>query len=107
MSWSRRRTGGMWTRSWTRWSPAASRPAFSPGRTAMTRRPAPLLLLDRNDQHAVDSAAIHLDNLEAPVPGGDPIGDDRHPVEASHQIAAQGVKIRPLAGQARHPEHLL
>src|SRR5579864_3894011 len=48
----------------------------------------PFLCLDRHNQHAIDSAAVHLDDLEAIVVGGDPVRHHRHAIEPSHQIAA-------------------
>ncbi len=81
-----------------------SRPGSSPAPMATaTSLPARLQRLDRHDQHAVDAAAVHLDDLETVIADGDPVGYHRHAVEPGHQVAAQGVKIRPLARQAGEP----
>src|SRR6185503_16654928 len=62
---------------------AGSSPAMTmPGderRCLLLLRPPPFVA-GRRDQHAVDAAAVHLDDLEAPVGGGDAVGDHRHPV---------------------------
>src|ERR1700746_3217281 len=106
MSWSRRKTRGMSTRS----SMRSSLRAFPPPccRAARTRRKlACRHRVDRPDEHAVDATTIHLNDFEAPVAGCHAVGNHRHTVEARHQIAAQRVEIRILAGQLANTQHLL
>ena len=61
----------------------------------------------RGHQHPIDAAAVHLNDLELVAVGGDSVGDHRNAVEPRHQIAAERVKIRILAGQVRQTQHLL
>src|SRR5204862_6378896 len=103
---SRRRTAVTSSRSSTRWSPPASPPACCRAARTWLNPIPPALRADWRDQHAVDAAAIHLDDLEAPITGGDSVRDHRHAIEPRHQIPAEGMEIGILARQLRDPEHL-